>query len=210
LTSISDPEATINFTLDNLGRTTSISNTIAGLTPTVTLAQSFNAAGSRTEVKATIGSTLDFRNTYQFDTLGRVTEMIQQNQSGGNAVTAKRAVFEYNALNQQTKLTRYQSTSSSNLVGSTEYAYDTVNRLSSLTHKQNSTVLAGYTYGYDGDSRLTSVTSTVEGLSTFSYDATSQVVGADHAAGGQADESYGFDLNGNRNTSGYTTTTTNS
>ena len=94
LTSISDPSATINFTLDNLGRATSIANTIAGLTPTVSLAQNFNAAGGRTEVKATIGSTLDFRNTYQFDTLGRVTEMIQQNQAGGNAVTAKLSCFE--------------------------------------------------------------------------------------------------------------------
>ncbi len=70
-------------------------------------------------------------------------------------------------------------------------------------------MLAGYTYGYDGVSRLTSVTSTVEGLSTFTYDATSQVVGADHAVGGQADETYGYDLNGNRNTSGYTTATNN-
>ncbi|MDX1928383.1 MAG: RHS repeat-associated core domain-containing protein, partial [Pirellulaceae bacterium] len=209
LTSISDPSATINFTLDNLGRATSISNTIAGLTPTVTLAQNFNAAGNRTELKATIGSTLDFRNTYQFDTLGRVTEMIQQSQAGGNAVTAKRAVFEYNKLNQRTSLTRYQSTGTSNFVAATDYTYDTVNRLSGLTHKQSSTVLAGYTYGYDGLSRLTSVTSTIEGLSTYTYDATSQVVGADHAVGGQADETYGFDLNGNRNTSGYTTSTNN-
>jgi RHS repeat-associated protein len=209
LTSITDPSATISFTLDNLGRANTVSNTIAGLTPTVTLTQSFNVASGRAELKATIGSTLDFRNTYQFDTLGRVTEMIQQNQSGGNAVTAKRAVFEYNTLNQRTKLTRYQSTGTSNLVGSTEYAYDTVSRLSSLTHKQNATVLAGYTYGYDGVSRLTSVNSTVEGLSTFTYDATSQVTGADHAVGGQADESYGFDLNGNRNTTGYTTATNN-
>ncbi|MDX1928385.1 MAG: RHS repeat-associated core domain-containing protein, partial [Pirellulaceae bacterium] len=209
LTSISDPSATINLTLDNLGRATSIANTIAGLTPTVTLAQNFNAAGNRTELKATIGSTLDFRNTYQFDTLGRVTEMIQQSQAGGNAVTAKRAAFEYNKLNQRTSLTRYQSTGTSNLVAATDYTYDTVNRLSSLTHKQNSTTLAGYTYGYDGASRLTSVTSTVEGLSTYTYDATSQVVGADHAVGGQADETYGYDLNGNRNTSGYTTSTNN-
>ncbi|MDX1930092.1 MAG: RHS repeat-associated core domain-containing protein, partial [Pirellulaceae bacterium] len=171
--------------------------------------QNFNAAGNRTELKATIGSTLDFRNTYQFDTLGRVTEMIQQSQAGGNAVTAKRAVFEYNKLNQRTSLTRYQSTGTSNFVAATDYTYDTVNRLSSLTHKQNSTVLAGYTYGYDGLSRLSSVTSTIEGLSTYTYDATSQVVGADHAVGGQADETYGYDLNGNRNTSGYTTSTNN-
>jgi RHS repeat-associated protein len=209
LTSISDPSATINFTLDNLGRATSIANTIAGLTPTVTLAQNFNAAGNRTELKATIGSTLDFRNMYQFDTLGRVTEMIQQSQAGGNAVTAKRAAFAYNKLNQRTSLTRYQSTGTSNFVATTDYTYDTVNRLSSLAHKQNSSTLAAYTYGYDGLSRLTSVTSTIEGLSTYSYDTTSQVVGADHAAGGQADETYGYDLNGNRNTSGYTTSTNN-
>ncbi|MDX1930292.1 MAG: RHS repeat-associated core domain-containing protein, partial [Pirellulaceae bacterium] len=138
-----------------------------------------------------------------------VTEMIQQSQAGGNAVTAKRAVFEYNKLNQRTSLTRYQSTGTSNFVAATDYTYDSVNRLSSLTHKQSSTVLAGYTYGYDGASRLTSVTSTIEGLSTYTYDATSQVVGADHAAGAQADETYGYDLNGNRNTSGYTTSTNN-
>jgi RHS repeat-associated protein len=209
LTAISDSNATINFTLDGLGRATSISNTIAGLTPTVALTQVFNAAGLRTEFKATIGSTLDFRNTAQYDSLGRVTEIIQQNQAGGNAVTAKRAAFEYNTLNQRTKLTRYQSTGSSNIVASTEYGYDTLNRLSSLTHKQNSTVLAGYTYGYDGVSRLTSVTSTIEGLSSYTYDAASQVTAADHAAGGQADETYGYDLNGNRNTSGYTVTTNN-
>jgi RHS repeat-associated protein len=209
LASISDPAATIGFTRDSLGRATSIGNTIAGLTPSVTLAQSFNAAGGRTELKATIGSTLDFRNTAQFDTLGRVTEIVQQGQTGGNAVTAKRVAFEYNTLDQRTKLTRYQSTGTSNLVGSTEYAYDSVNRLSSLTHKQGATTLAGYTYGYDGMSRLTSVNSTVEGLSSYTYDATSQVTVADHATGGQADESYGYDLNGNRNTSGYTTTTNN-
>jgi hypothetical protein len=56
-----------------------------------------------------------------------MTEIIQQNQSGENAVTAKRAAFEYNTLNQRTKLTRYQSTGTTNLVGSTEYGYDTVN-----------------------------------------------------------------------------------
>ncbi len=117
--------------------------------------------------------------------------------------------IDYNALNQRTKLTRYQSTGSSNLVASTDYTYDTVNRLSSLTHKQNATVLAGYTYGYDGLSRPTSMSSVIDGLSTFSYDAASQVVGADHASSSQADESYGYDLNGNRNTSGYVTASNN-
>ncbi len=42
-------------------------------------------------------------------------------------MTAKRVAKDYNALNQRTKLTRYQSTGSSNLVASTDYAYDSVN-----------------------------------------------------------------------------------
>ncbi len=71
LVSVSDPAATINFTRDALGRATTVSNAIAGLTPVVAFAQSFNAAGGRTEMKVTIGGVNDFRNTYQFDTLGR-------------------------------------------------------------------------------------------------------------------------------------------
>ncbi len=46
-----------------------------------------------------------------------------------------------------------------------------------------------YTYGYDGLSRPTSINSVIDGLSTFSYDAASQVVGADHATSGQVDAS---------------------
>ncbi len=94
-------------------------------------------------------------------------------------------------------------------MATTEYSYDTLNRLSGLTHKQGSTVLSGYTYAYDGMSRLASVTSTIEGFSSYSYDATSQVVGADHASGGQADESYSYDANGNRNSLDYTVDTNN-
>ncbi len=56
-------------------------------------------------------------------------------------------------------------------------------------------------------SRPTSVNSTIEGLSTYSYDTTSQLIGADHSS--QTDETYGYDANGNRNTSGYTTASNN-
>ena len=207
LSSISDPSATMSYTRDNLGRATAIANTINGLTPTVTLNQAFDAASNRTELKATSGSANDFKNTYQYDALQRLTDIVQASQSGGNAVTSKHVTLAYNALSQRTNLTRYQSTGTTNGVATTDNTYDTINRLSTLTHKQGTTTLAGYTYGYDGMSRPTSVDSTIEGLSTFTYDATSQVTAADHAT--QTDETYGFDANGNRNTSGYTTSTNN-
>ena len=67
-------------------------------------------------------------------------------------MTAKHAVFEYNTLNQRTKLTRYQSIGTSNLVGSTEYAYDTVNRLQGILGDTH--VLQGYLLNWMGVYRI--------------------------------------------------------
>ena len=190
----------MSYTRDNLGRATTIANTVNGLTPTVTFNQSFDSASNRTELKATSGSANDFKNTYQFDALQRLTDIVQESQSGGNSVTSKHVTLAYNVLSQRTNLTRYQSTGTTNGVATTDNTYDTINRLSTLTHKQGTTTLAGYTYAYDGMSRPTSVDSTIEGVSTFTYDATSQLTAVDHAT--RTDETYGFDANGNRNTSG--------
>ncbi len=65
LTSISDPNATINYTLDSLGRATAISNSISGLTPTVTLNQAFNAAGKFQRNGASRPVPRDFANGYR-------------------------------------------------------------------------------------------------------------------------------------------------
>ncbi len=92
-------------------------------------------------------------------------------------------------------------------MATTDYTYDTINRLSSLIHKQGSTTLAGYDYTYDGLSRPTSIDSETDGVSTFTYDATSQLTAADHSS--QTDETYAFDANGNRNSSGFSTGTNN-
>ena len=207
INSLSDPSATITTTRDNLGRSTTIANSVNGLTPTVTFDQSFDAASNGTELKAASGSANDFKNTYQYDALQRLTDIVQQGQTGGNAVTSKHVTLAYNALSQRTNLARYQSTETTNGVATTDYTYDTINRLSTLTHKQGTTTLAGYTYAYDGLSRTASINSTVEGVSAFTYDATSQLTVADHAT--QTDEAYGFDANGNRNSTGYTTDTNN-
>jgi YD repeat-containing protein len=123
ITSVTDPDSTITYTRDNLGRATGISNVITGLTPTVALTQAFDAANNRTELKATSGGTLDFKNTYTFDALQRMTDVVQQSQSGGNAVTSKHVKFSYNALGQQTSIARYQSTGTTNAVATSTFTY---------------------------------------------------------------------------------------
>jgi RHS repeat-associated protein len=207
VTSVSDPSSTITYTRDGLGRANSIAETIAGLSSTITLNQSFDSMNNRTELKATIGTTLDFKNSYQYDKLQRLTDIVQQGQSGGNAVAAKHFTQSYNSLSQRTNISRYQSTGLTNAVATSDFTYDTSNRLSGIAHKQGANNLNTYAYAHDPLSRISSVTSTAEGATSYSYDQTSQVVGATNT--GVGNETYGFDANGNRNTTGFTTGSNN-
>ncbi len=200
--SISDPAATINYTRDNLGRATTVSNTIAGLTPTVDLNQVFDSASNRSQLTSVIGGTNDFKNDYTYDALNRLTE-IKQTGNGGNTVGNKHIVIGYNALGQRTSMDRYESLATTYYDATTNYTYDSANRLSTLNHVRSGTTLAGYSYTYDGLSRITSINSVLDGVSNFTYDTTSQLTVADHTS--QTDENYGYDLNGNRNSSGFTT-----
>ncbi len=155
----------------------------------------------------TIGSTADFKNTYSYNAINRLIDIVQQSQSGGNAVTAKHVKIGYNGNHQQALIERFQSTGTSSSVAVTMFSFDTLNRLSNLEHKQGGTVLAEYDYAYDGLSRFTSIDSSLEGLSSFEYDASRQLTDADHAS--QTDEAYTYNANGSRSMTGYTTSTNN-
>jgi RHS repeat-associated protein len=113
----------------------------------------------------------------------------------------------YNALGQRTQLARFQSTGSTNPVATTDYTYDTANRLSGIAHKQGTTNLNTYAYTYDPLSRLKTVTSTLDGLTNYTYSQNDQLLGAVNT--GVPNESFGYDANGNRNMAGYTTSSDN-
>ncbi len=133
-------------------------------------------------------------------------DIVQQGNSG-NAVASKHVTLAYNKLGQFTSFNRYESTGTSSQVASTDFTYDTLNRLTDIDHKQGSTVLASYDYAYDFISRITSVDSSQDGVTDYSYDANNQVTGADHT--GQTDETYSFNANGSRTGSGYSVSTNN-
>ena len=64
--------------------------------------------------------------------------------------------------------------------------------------------LATYVYSYDDASRVTSETD-AEGTASFTYDHANELTGVT----GSRTESYSYDLNGNRNATGYSTGTEN-
>jgi RHS repeat-associated protein len=70
----------------------------------------------------------------------------------------------------------------------------------------STTPLATYVYSYDSANRVTTQVDS-DGTYTYTYDNANELTGVDK--NGTQVESYSYDLNGNRNSTGYTTTTGN-
>jgi RHS repeat-associated protein len=126
----------------------------------------------------------------------------------GTGVVNKRANFTYSPIHQMETLKRYADLTGTLLVATSTYSYDPMSRLTQLAHTQGATTtsLNTYTYGYDAASRIIQMTS-ADGTNSYSYDDTDQLTGATYS--GQSNETYGYDLNGNRTNAGYQTTSNN-
>jgi hypothetical protein len=85
---------------DDLGRAESVTVAIAGLDPVVVFAQTFDAAGNRTQLAATLDATADFVSDYEFDGLNRLHVLQQHAAETGYTVADKRCDFAYNAVGQ--------------------------------------------------------------------------------------------------------------
>ncbi len=97
------------------------------------------------------------------------------------------------------------------------YGYDAAGRLTSLTHTQQSTTLAGYQFAYDAADRMTQLKSSADattgnawGVVDFTYDAINQLQTAAYTtwASPPAAENYGYDPAGNQDTGGDTVQST--
>ena len=195
LLTASDDDSAFAFVYDGLGRTTEISADYVGLTPEIVMAQAFDANSNRTQLAATLGVSADFVNDFSFDNLSRLARIEQHGATGGNSVAEKRIDLAYNSDSSFDAISRYADLAATELVVTTNYLYDGLSRLTDLEHVQGATTLASYAFTYDAGSRITSIDSLADGLAAYSYDNTSQLVGADFA--NQTDETHQWDENGN-------------
>jgi RHS repeat-associated protein len=101
-----------------------------------------------------------------------------------------------------TSVGRYADLAGSQPVARSDYVYDGLNRLTSLTHRDAAgQVVDFFDLGYDSADRITSL-GDVDGTTSYSYDGRDELTGADHSAPGSPDESYAYDAQGNRTQSG--------
>ena len=148
LLSESDDSSSISYTYDSAGRVVTTTETSAD-GPTVVLTSQYNYASSeRSGLAASIDGTADFRNLYHYNSGGQVDHVTQAGQLGGNAVAEKEGELDY-AGGQLQALRRTQDGQS---VADSEFTYDSLGRLTGLTHYQGDTTLASYTFAYSSGS----------------------------------------------------------
>ncbi|MBI2566307.1 MAG: RHS repeat protein [Candidatus Schekmanbacteria bacterium] len=96
-----------------------------------------------------------------------------------------------NAVGRVTKITHPNGTR-------TDYAYDAAGRVTSIVHTGPSGTISRFDYGYDKSGRVTQV-GELDGSHIYSHDADGRTTVVDHpSASPLPDESYSYDLFGNR------------
>ena len=201
LTSLGDGSSLLEYAFDTAGRLASLAMTGDAAFPEVALSRGYNAVGRRTSLSATVDSTADFLNAYQYDAAGQLTRLTQAGQSGGNMVAEKRVDFTYRADGLLSGIARFNSLSATTPVLESAFTYDSAGRLAGLTHTAGSVTRNAYTWTYDAASRIT-VSSSSDGTVSYTHDLVDQLTGVDNQT--LADESFSYDATGNRTGTGTT------
>jgi RHS repeat-associated protein len=159
----------------------------------VSMTFAYDSAGNRTLVQDSLGATTT--SVYNADDL-----LTSRRFSDGT--NSMRIDLTYTNTNQLSTLTRYKDLTTTNVVATTTYLYDTADRVTSIASADaTGTSLASFSYAYDAGGRVTS--EVINGVSkTYSYDVGNQLTS-------DGSQTFTFDHTGNRTNTGYTTTTGN-
>ncbi|MBN2579528.1 MAG: autotransporter-associated beta strand repeat-containing protein [Pirellulales bacterium] len=212
-----DSDGTVyDYDYDDLGRATEIEQTFTGLTPTIYVTQQFDGAGNRKQLAAVLDTTDDFVNDYEYDNLGRMI-WIKQDDGGGNAVAEKRVDFTYDVAGQWDTITRYADLDGVYDVATGTCTYDATGRLTGLAYEfsiSSTDTPPEYTWDWDEGNRIEQFTSVRDaltgsyGTATYTNDDTNQLTDATYAnwlnSPSETGEDYDYDANGNRTNNGFT------
>ncbi len=188
-----DRFSALAFTYDNRDRVLTSDNTSTPGAPNVVLSYGYDSVGNVKSVTDTINGVAGGTNAYSFSSLNCLTQLTQM----GNNVRDKRVDFGYNAIGQFTAIDRYANLAGTQLVTGTDYVYNEMNRLASLTHNNGTADVAFYNFAYDAGSRITQITD-IDGVTDYSYDNRDQLTASDRSDTNNPDESYSYEANGNR------------
>jgi RHS repeat-associated protein len=197
LTQANDNFSSITFTRDALNRVQQEQTAGPNGIPTSFLNFTYDAVGNVLTQSDTINSVIGATNTSTFDSVNRVTQLVQ----AGTGFATKRVNFAYNELGQSTSMSRFADSAGQLPVVASNFSYDTLNRLTSILHRNlANSVLNSFGYQYDVAGRITQITD-IDGATNYAYDKRDELTAATHADPSNPDEFYSYDATGNRKTS---------
>ena len=197
LAEANDNFSSVAFTRDTLNRAEQIRTAGPNGVPTSLLNYTFDSVGNILTQTDTINSVVGATTTSAFDSLNRVTQLVQT----GAGIAAKRVNIAYNALGQTTSLARFADSDGQLPVAVSSFAYDTLNRLTSLAHRNAAdATLNSFSYQYDLASRFTQIAD-IDGAANFVYNNRDELTTVTNADPTNTDESYSYDATGNRTNS---------
>ncbi len=209
LTGADDANATLTMAYDSDGRLGTMVTSGPGTgQPTVTLTYGYDPSGDVTSIKDSLsgsGGAGQGITTYQYDSALRLTTMTQS--LGGT--TYGEITMTYDSGGRMTK--EYRSVDASGTDVITTFGYDAANDLTGITNvkaTEGSPLLpTGFVNDngtYNSDGEMTQYSQSYSGenvLNTYTYDHAGQLTGSS----GTVNDSYSYDLNGNPDSTGYTT-----
>ena len=140
----------------------------------------YDLVGNRTKITDPFG----FATNYQYNNLNRLTTV---------TADSKNFTYEYYGDGMVKAVNYPQLTGGTSI--RTEYTYDNINRLKTLKNKLGSQTIDQYSYNYDNNSNITSVTENGQ-TTNYTYDALNRLIGIQRPGGEQI--SYQYDSRGNR------------
>ena len=190
LLTASDAESSYAYEYDVLNRLTRSDNAGTPDAPNVILTYEYDVDGNRTRVADNSGVTIDSE-------YGSRNQLLSKTWLGGE-VSDARIEYSYDDALRETEARRFSDATGTNQIGRTETAYDDTGRRLRITHLDGSDiVLANYEYEFDNANRITRQVID-DDIVDYAYDATGQLLTADHSDPNILDEFYVYDLNGNR------------
>lgn len=165
------------------------------------------AGGQVREVSLNLGAsaTFDSKVSYTYTANGQVATL----QQTGPTTDTKSIRYSYDQAGNRVRIERFSDVGYATPIFETVSSYTNAQgqlkpTVQSIKHQRaTGTVLSSYDFVWDVGNRLSSMTSSADGLTTYSYTPTNQLSAIDYA--NAPDQSFTYDLNGNRTGSGNVT-----
>ena len=112
------------------------------------------------------------------------------------------AELDYNAVGALTNIKRYEWDDNDDLyelIAKSNIQYNANNQITNISHADaTDALIAAHSYSFSPDGNITQYTNSIDGTVNYTNDFLGQLIGADYSNLSIHDESYQYDLNGNR------------